>query len=246
MGKYRGAFALYKSYLKEHPLSPHTPLVQKRLYDMGIYTMNAGSEGFLGILDYADEGIEMLEYLVDVFPYGDRADDALKQMSDYELTDRRPHSAIEHLKELLQFYPGSEWVLEARLDLARAYRALNRGAEYDSDVLMRSVAEYRAYIEIVSSDPARKIEYADRLAAAESERDGVIELLAEKSMAKADYYLRTGRTEAAKNQLLNTVRRFPGTVASDSARRQLGLDAAEAIEPTAPGPADARPLEGTR
>lgn len=241
MGKYRGAFVLYQSYLKDHPLSPHSPLVQKRLYDMGSYTMNAGRAGFLGLLDYSDEGIEILEYLVDVFPYGDHSDDALKEMADYEVADLQPHAAIEHLKELLQYYPGSEWVLEARLELARAYRTLNRGAEYDSDVLKRSLAEYRAYIEIVSSDPARKVEYADRLAKAESERDEVVELLAQKSMAKADYYLRTGQPEAAKNQLLNTVRRFPGTRSSMDARRQLGLGDADPVEPVAP---EELPAEG--
>ena len=229
-GKLQGAFVLYKAYLKERPLSDHAPLIQRRLFDMGKFTIEAGRGGFLGLLDFAAEGAEMLEYLVSVFPNGDLADDSLKIMADYELSDNRALDAIEHLKELLQFYSESEWALHARLDLARAYRSLNRGRDYDSDVLQRALAEYRAYVELVSSDPQRKAEYAEELARAEAERNEVVELLAEKSLAKAEYYLRTDAAEAAKAQLLSTIERFPGTAAANRAREQLGLDRPQGTE----------------
>lgn len=247
MGKLYGAFVLYKSYLNDHPLSRHAPLVQRRLYDMGTYTIQQGRQGVLGLLDYAAEGAEMLEYLVSVFPNGDLADDSLKVMADWETSDDRALDAIEHLKELLQFYPGSEWALQARLDLARNYVSLNRGRDYDADVLQRALAEYRAYIDLVSSDPRRKQEYAAELARAEAERADVIERLAEKSLAKAEYYLRTNDADAAKAQLLSTIDRFPQTRAARSAREQLGLGDAP-VAPETPAPVDgaAPPEGGTR
>jgi hypothetical protein len=44
------AFEAYKSFLAKHPLSPHDADIQRRLYDMGVYTIEEGKNGFLGVL----------------------------------------------------------------------------------------------------------------------------------------------------------------------------------------------------
>lgn len=238
-GKYNGAFELYKKYLKDWPLSPHAPLIQKRIYDMGTYTIEAGKHGFLGIFDYSDEGVDQLDYLVSAFPHGDLADDALIYMADYEWKERETHSAIDHLHTLIDDYPLSEWALEGRLRLGRAYRDLNRGEMYDADSLQRSAAEYRAYIELVTADPDRAREYAGKLDIARSELAEVDEQLARKRIDSSDFYLRMGNAGAARAELRNVIRDYPKTHAADDARNQLGIEPAPAPaaapqEPSAP------------
>jgi len=226
-GKYNGAFELYRRFLDAHPLSPHAPLIQRRLYDMGTYIIEEGKEGLFGVLTYSEEGIAMLDYLVSAFPHGDLADDALVYAADHEWRSKQPLRAIGHLQDLIDHYPGSEWALEARLRLARAYRDVNRGSNYDADALKRSRAQYLTYIEIVSSDAAREREYADLLAQARQELAAVEELLAQKMLEAAEFYLRTDKPDAAQAELQNLVRDHPGTNAAAEARRRLGRDAPE-------------------
>jgi TolA-binding protein len=225
-GKYNGAFELYKRYLKDWPLSPHAPVIQRRIYEMGTYTVEAGKHGFLGIFGYSDEGVDELDYLVSTFPHGDLADDALVYMADYEWKDRQTHAAIDHLHDLIDNYPLSEWALEGRLRLGRAYRDLNRGTRYDADSLQRSAAEYRAYIDLVKADRDRAREYEDRLRTARSELSEVEELLARKRIEASDFYLRMGKTAAARAELRNVIRDYPRSEAAGEAREELGTEPA--------------------
>lgn len=221
-GKYNGAFELYKRFLEAHPLSPHAPLIQRRLYDMGTYLVEEGKEGLFGVLTYSEEGIQILDYLVAAFPHGDLADDALLYAADHEWRARQPLRAIGHLQDLIDGYPGSEWALEARMRLARAYRDVNRGTSYDGDALRRAKAQYLTYVEIVSADAAREREYADLLQQARTELAEVEEILGRKMLAAADFYLRTGKPDAAQAELRNLVREHPGTTAAAEARERLG------------------------
>jgi len=221
-GKYNGAFELYKRFLEAHPLSPHAPLIQRRLYDMGTYLVEEGKEGLFGVLTYSEEGIAILDYLVAAFPHGDLADDALIYAADHEWRTRQPLHAIGHLHDLIDRYPGSEWALEARIRLARAYRDVNRGTNYDGDALRRSKAQYLAYIDLVSADADREREYADLLQVARTELAEVEELLGRKMLEAADFYLRTGKPDAAQAELRNLVRDHPGTTAAAEARERLG------------------------
>jgi TolA-binding protein len=227
-GKYNGAFEAYKRHLKDWPLSPHAPLVERRVYDMGTYTIEVGRHGFLGIFNYASEGIDMLDWLVSAFPHGDLADDALVYMANYEWENRDTRDAIVHLHELVDDHPTSEWALEARLRLAKAYRDINRGTPYDADPLRRSAAEYRAYIELVSADHARAREYATQLEGARAELAEVEQELGEKGLLAADFYLRSGHEDAARAELRGVVREFPKTQAAAVARERLGIPEAPA------------------
>ena len=234
-GKLNGAFELYKRYLKNWPLSPHAPTIEKRIYEIGRRTIEAGQHGFLGIFNYADEGVDELDFLVSAFPHGDLADDALLCVADYEWKSRQTKEAIGHLQDLIDDFPSSEWVLDARLRLARAFREVNRGLDYDGDALKRSAAQYRAYVEIVAADRARAAEYAAQLDVARAELAEVEEQLARKGVASADFYLRAGNAEAARAELKNVIRDYPRTQAAAEAQSRLGIEAAPEEPAPAPG-----------
>ncbi len=220
-GKYDGAFQLYKQYVENFPLSQHSPRVQQRLFDIGTFTLEGGQGTVLGVFSSTEGGVEYLEYLVSAFPNGDLADDALMRLADYEIGNRGEQSAITHLHDLLDYYPGSEWRLRARLELARAYRRLTRGTSYDGDALNRAAAQYRTYIEIVSADQARAADHASDLTAARSEYVEIQESLARKLLESAEYYLRTGKTDAARAQYRNVIREHPDSPVADEARAAL-------------------------
>jgi TolA-binding protein len=234
MEKWNGAFELYKGLLKNHPLSPHAARVERRLYDMGVYLIYDGRQSFL---DSSGEGVEVLEYLVQAFPNGDLADDALMQLADHEWRSRRPQDAVVRLHDLVDRYPGSEWAYEARLRLAKAYRDMNRGDKYDADALRRAAAHYHSYIELVTADPKRAAEYAKPLDSARIELREVEETLGRKGLAVSDFYLYDGRVQAARAELRNVIRLWPTSGAATEARRRLGESTA------AVGPAPQKPPE---
>jgi len=74
----------------------------------------------------------------------------------------------------------------------------------------------------VTVDAAREREYADLLAQARSELAEVEQTLAQKMLEAADFYLRTGKPDAARSELANLVREHPGTPAAEEARQRLG------------------------
>jgi TolA-binding protein len=219
MGKWNAAFEFYQGFLKSQPLSPHAPLIERRLYDMGVFVAQDGRTGFF---DTSGEGIAMLEYLTQAFPNGDLADDALLFVADHEWRARRPEDAVARLHDLVDRYPGSEWAYEARLRLAKAYRDMNRGPKYDADSLRRSAAYYRAYIELVSSDPKRAGEYAAILEEARNELRDVEETLGQKGLEESNFYLAQGKVDGARAALRNVVRDWPETRAAAEARTRLG------------------------
>ncbi|MCE9635142.1 MAG: outer membrane protein assembly factor BamD [Planctomycetes bacterium] len=221
--KWNGALEMYKGFMKAQPLSPHAPLVQRRLYDMGVFQLEDGARH---VFDTSGEGVDALEYIVQAFPNGDLADDALIQVADHDMRYNRPQDAVQHLHDLVDRYPGSEWAYEARLRLARAYRELNRGAKYDADALQRAAAQYRAYVALVSLEPARAAEYAPNIAAANAELGEVEETLARKGIETADFYLYDGRTDAARAELRNVIKSWPDTPSAAEARARLGDDTA--------------------
>ena len=221
--KWNGALEMYRGFMKANPLSPHAPTVQYHLYEMGVFQMKDGARRFF---DTSGEGVETLEYLVSAFPNGDLADDALLQVAEHEMNYNRPQDAVQHLHDLVDRYPASEWAYEARLRLARAYRELNRGAKYDADALKRAAAQYRAYIDLVSLEKARAAEYAPSIAEAQSELADVEETLARKGVETADFYLYDGRADAARAELRNVVRSWPDSPSAAEARARLGEDAA--------------------
>lgn len=219
--KWEGALELYKGFLKAQPLSPHAPLIERRLYEMGTFQIEDGAKGFF---DTSGEGVDALRHLVAAFPRGDLADDALLAIAQHEMDHHRPQDAVQDLHDLLDRFPSSEWAYEARLRLARAYRELNRGARYDGDSLRRAAAQYRAFLSIVTSDAARAAEHAETVEAARAELREVEETLGSKGLEESDFYLNSGRVEAARAALRNVVRSWPDTEAAAEARRRLGTD----------------------
>lgn len=217
--KWLGAFELYKSFLRDNPLSPHAPAIERRLYGMGVHLLETGESTFF---DESGTGIDVLEQVVLSFPNGELADDALLLIADHEVRHFRPHDAVEHLHQLLDRYPSSEWAYEARLRLARGYRELNRGSRYDADALRRAAAHYRAYLEIVAADRARASEYAAALDQARKELREVEEVLGRKGLEEADFYLYDGKVDAARSALRSVIRQWPESEAAAEARRRLG------------------------
>lgn len=221
MEKWDGAFELYKGFLEKNPLSPHAPLIERRLYDMGVYMIQDGRRSFF---DTSGEGAAVLDHLATAFPNGDLADDSLLYVSDHYWRSHRPQDAVLRLHELIERYPASEWAYEARLRLAKAYKDINRGAKYDADALRRSAAFYREYVDLVSGDRSRAGEYAAVLEQARAELAEVEELLGRKRIEEADFYLYDGRVEAARTVLRALVRELPDTSAAAEARSRLGDD----------------------
>ncbi len=243
--RYAAAGELFSKYVEDRPLSGRVEIVEKRLYDIGDYLIEDGKRGLwgLGIFTSSSEGITVLRRMVSLLPTGGRADDALMRIGRFYAENRDFDGAELALDELLKNYPFSEWRLEARFLLAWTYRKDNRGPEYDGEALRRSRAHFLAYVEQASSDPARAEEYAARIQAAREEVAAIDADFARKALARAKFYVRSGRERAALFVLQEAGRQWgstePGKECAERAgelARSLGaLSAAPGAEPGEPG-----------
>ncbi|MHC4923916.1 MAG: outer membrane protein assembly factor BamD [Planctomycetota bacterium] len=223
--KYYAAGNAFAKYIEDRPLSPHVNVVEKRMYDIGEYLIEDGERGLWGTgwFKTSEDGISILRKLTTLLPTGTYADDALMRIGRFRAEKRDFVGAELTLEELLKNYSDSEWRLEARFLLAWTYRKDNRGPEYDGEKLRRARAHFLAYVDVASRDAGRAEEFADRIAAARAEVDLIDEDLARKALARAGFYKRSGRTDAARFVLEDAAQRWGSTESG----REAGVRAAE-------------------
>jgi TolA-binding protein len=240
-GRLYGAGDLFLRYVEDRPLSAHVADVERKLYDIGDRLIEEGKRGLwgLGIFTSSEEGVHVLRRMATLLPTGPGADDALMRIGRWYAEEREYTSAELTLDELLKNYPSSEWRLQARFLLGWTYRNDNRGPEYDGEKLRRARAEYRAYLEIASSDPDRAAEYAEGIASAKEEIAAIDADLARKALLRARFYRRTGKDAAALTVLREAARRWGDTEPGRECAERAADLAGELGVPEAPDPAPA-------
>ncbi|MCU0726519.1 MAG: outer membrane protein assembly factor BamD [Planctomycetes bacterium] len=220
--RWRKASRAFQDYHEANPLGRLGEL-ENRMYDLGVKMFLSGQSGLfgLGIFPSFGEAPETFEWLLVNLPTGARADDALMFMARIHLDEERWAEGILHLDRLLAGYPQSEWALTARFLKASAHRSLSRGPDYDEKTLLEAKKSFEAYVKLVSRDPARQVEYADRLAEAKEAITGIESRLAQKKLLIGRWYTSQERWPSARIYLDDAVKTAPGSEGAAQARGLL-------------------------
>jgi outer membrane protein assembly factor BamD (BamD/ComL family) len=197
--RWRKASRAFQDYHEAKPLGRLGEL-ENRMYDLGVKMFLSGQSGLfgLGIFPSFGEAPETFEWLLVNLPTGARADDALMFMARIHLDEERWAEGILHLDRLLA-----------------------GGPDYDEKTLLEAKKSFEAYVKLVSRDPARQVEYADRLAEAKEAITGIESRLAQKKLLIGRWYTSQERWPSARIYLDDAVKTAPGSEGAAQARGLL-------------------------
>jgi len=218
-GDHTEALQHYLWILENAPWSPRSAALEERLYRLGLAFLR--DDRYAGIFGSRGRGIEALETLQIHFSRSERADDALRLVADHFSSDEvgEYEEAALVYERLVEEYPNSEWVERALWRIGYCRMRLAMGAEYDRNMLLAARQALQRSLDLyprgVASDEARR------------DLGEVLEMLASKELAVADFYRARGQAEGERLRLANAALLYPTTEAGRQAERrlaELGLD----------------------
>ncbi len=203
------AFAAYKSYALNYPVSNRAPIVEERLYTMGKDYIEGKHETFFGIFSNTGRGEDMLKYIVQTFPNSERADDAQWLLGQYYTQEEDWEKAVPAYDYLVKVYKGSEWYPAARYHSAYSRYRRVKGNYYDQVVVTEARQQFASYVADFPggewrADAERIITELDRIAA-------------EKILLIGQWYMSQDKPYSARYYFLRCKALYPDSAAAATA-----------------------------
>jgi outer membrane protein assembly factor BamD (BamD/ComL family) len=222
LGNYEQALERYREVYQKH--KPEGEILTKafqRVYEIAMaYLHKQAVCSFLGIAyNCPGHGIELLvgdDGLLTEFPNLPFADDALYEIANHYFVEKQYPEALPVYGRLVREYPQSKWRGPAEYLVALSTFKQVRGVNYDEKLILDAERKFRAYLENNPRGPQ-----------AEDAREKVrelMEILGEKNLSVAKFYLRESEPAAARIYLRIVLDRYSSTFAAREAReiqRQL-------------------------
>ncbi len=134
--------------------------VLMRRYEIGLSFLGGATRQVLGLSISAEgKGLEILDGLVEKYPYMSFADDAVYHIASWYLRREDYAEAEQLFQRLLRDYPTSQWSTAAEYRIGEASLHRLKGVEYDFSTLESAERRFRRYLKLnpagAQSDQAR-------------------------------------------------------------------------------------------
>ena len=186
------AYKTYEKVVSHYPNSQRIGEVIEREYRIGNLFYSGKKRKIVGleILPSLDKAVEIFERVVEQSPYGPYGVLAKYKLGESYKKNGEYAKAKETFEKLIEDYPTSELVDEARYQIALVSLQASRGASYDDRATNEAIAQFSRFVkEHPQSDLVNESLQA-------------IELLetrkAEKAFEIAKFYEKQGKTQAAR------------------------------------------------
>ncbi|MCI0651256.1 MAG: outer membrane protein assembly factor BamD [Planctomycetes bacterium] len=176
--------------------------ILRRKYEIGYAYLTGTKRAFLG-LDWSAEGhgVQVLDSILERFPYQPFCDDALFHIGSYYFRDEEYEDAETTYKRLLADYPDSEWAGLAEYQIGVSAHRRVKGVEYDFAAIDESESRLRRYV--------RRYPGGEKVKEAQELLVKLQSMRGERLYKIAQVYLRERQPKAARIYLQRIVRDFP-------------------------------------
>jgi len=211
------AFKTYKKIMETYPQSPRIDEVVERTYAIGNLFLSGQKAKVAGfaILPAMPKAIEVFKAITDSAPFSAYGDRALFNLGIAYKKNHRYEDAIKSFQRLIDDYPTSELLSDARFQLADTSFQMSI-RRTDRDLRSLDVAE----------DSAEEFlkEYPDSHMTARAQElvKTIIDKNAEKNFKIGLYYENENYVDSAIIYYEDVTKKYPATVWADKARRRLG------------------------
>ncbi|MBU9889087.1 MAG: outer membrane protein assembly factor BamD [Candidatus Omnitrophica bacterium] len=212
---YVKAHKAYQSLIKSYPQSERFDEVIEREYQIGMIFLS-GKKGKLMGLEIRPSlplAIEVFQKIVEAAPYGTFGDKAQFNLGVAYQRSRRYDEAVEAYQTLIDQYPKSELVQQARLQMTEASFEKSSVETLDQSALDAAARQAQGYLQRYpdSEDAAKALEI----------RNQVDSLNAEKNYRIGLYYEKDNYLESALIYYRDTAKRYPETAWGKKAAEKL-------------------------
>lgn len=216
-------------YMAFYPVSEFGVEIEQIGYDLGMSYLR-GEQDFL-FISGTDEGVRVLRELYAHFPGGTYADDAHWQLGQYFFLEEEVWTEAENeYTMLVESYPDSPWAARAQYNLALTRLNRIKGVEYDEKLMKETITSFETYLSTYAEGDRRE-ESAQHVA-------DIRELLAEKHISIADWYIGQDQPRGARFYLMRMLKLYPSSKWVGEAEAMLATLPPE----DAPLPADNTPF----
>jgi len=225
LNDYENAVEYFTKVYRNSNSSPeNSQLAHRRIYDIAMdYLHGKAACTFLGIrYDCQNEGVELLvgdDGLITEYRYLEFADDAIMEIAKYYFDQKQYPEAVPLYERILREYcpSKSEWCELAAYQVALATYRQIRGIDYDQNILLQAEGKFDAYLQGYPRGP--------NVEASRDQLRKIWDMLAERYLKVAKFYLRESEPRAARIYLGRVLYKYPNTAAAREAREiQRRLD----------------------
>jgi len=217
LGNYEKAIEYYREvYQKHKPEGDMLNRTFQRIHDIALdYLREKAACTFL-IFTYncPSHGIDLLigeEGLLKEYPNLPFADDALYEIGKYYFDSGQYAEAVPIYERIVSDYPqSSDWRGPAEYHLALATFKQVKGVDYDEKILEDAERKFRQYLESNPRGPQAED--------ARAKLREITEMLGEKNLRLAKFYLRESEPSSAKIYLRVVLERYTTSTAAREAR----------------------------
>lgn len=215
MGKYYFAFQNYQKTIKDYPYSRRVNEIIKRQYNIANIFQEKETSKLMDIeLTLSiDRAIIIYKQIIENSPFGEYADKALYRSAECYRRMRQYKEAMEAYERIVNDYPDSKLVPEAKYQLAYTKYEASLDPEYDQESTDEAIDEFK------------EISDSTAVPAIAKEAKKVFKELknrkADSELKVAEFYERQKKYKSAIIYYGEIVRQFPNTDAAEYAQEKI-------------------------
>ena len=216
-GQFPNAYENLEQIVKQYPDYPNFKRVISLEYKVAS-EMQAGKVYYVWgwfpwFTSYKDI-IKYYESVVSNAPYSDYAPIALMNIAIISEEEKEYDSAFDALERVINTYPNSMFTSDAYLQMAKVYRKLVSGPEYDQDPTRNAISFFQDYTILFPKESS--------VAEAEEGLEKMQDTYARSRLVIGDFFYYYRNNNAAASIFYNeTITIAPKSAAADEARKQL-------------------------
>ena len=204
-GDFWRAFQTYKDLVESYPHSDRIEEVMEREFKIGNVFFSGKKAKWMGleILPSLPRAAQVFEHIVATSPYGPYGDEAQFRLGLTRKKSNQFGKAMEAFQYLIEQYPQSEFVPEARYQLAETSFLNSAAAFRDERALDQAASNVDKYLSRYGT--SEEAEKAAKL------RQAIDEKNAEKNYRIGHYYEKQKHLESALIYYTDVTKRYPST-----------------------------------
>lgn len=229
-GQFWNAYESLQEIVKRYPDYPRFDSVIGAEYNVAS-TIQSGATPYLWgwfpwFSDYND-AIKIYESVIQNAPYSDYAPIALMNIALIGEQEDKFEVAFDALDRLINSYPNSMFAPDAYMQMAKIYRNLVEGPEYDQSPTRNAISFYQDYLTLFPQEA--------EVANAEDGLESMRDTLARSRLVMGDFYYYYRNNDLAASIFYNeTITLGPDTPAAAEAEVQLKKIARGELAPMTP------------
>lgn len=150
LGEHYDAFLSYQKVLEDYPQNKRVKEIIEKEYQMAnlFYTARKSKLSGIGIPSKREKSIEIFRKVIENAPYGDYAVLARYKIGSYYMDSGRYQEAISEFEKVIDDYPSSELLDDAKFQMALCFFKIHLRQEYDQEALDKAIGELEDFLEM--------------------------------------------------------------------------------------------------